>query len=115
MIHLKYLLLPMLIWIGLLIPVDGRAEDGPLVVVGGGGVPEVARQRFVELAGGAKASIAVLPQASSRADRGDGSVEMFREMGVKNVFKVDLDDQMRAGMSSTARPVSGFLVVINPF
>ncbi len=95
MILPKYLL-PMLICGCCLVTVIGRGEDGPLVIVGGGEVPEVAQQRFVDLAGGAKGHIAVLPQASAREDRGDGSLEMFRKRGVESVFKVDLEDQIRA-------------------
>ena len=58
-------------------------EQGPLVIVGGGGTPLAVRQHFVKLAGGEAARIAVLPQASSRADRGQSSVKMFSELGAK--------------------------------
>ena len=50
------------------------SEQGPLVIVGGGGTPLEVRQHFVKLAGGKAARIAVLPQASSREDRGQSSV-----------------------------------------
>ena len=59
------------------------AESGPLVIVGGGGTPLAVRQHFVKLAGGKAARIAVLPQASSREDRGQSSVKMFSELGAK--------------------------------
>ena len=65
------------------------AEPGPLVIVGGGGTPLAVRQLFVKLAGGKAARIAVLPQASSREDRGASSVKMFSELGAK-VFIVEL-------------------------
>ncbi len=65
------------------------SELGPLVMVGGGGTPLVVRQHFVKLAGGKAARIAVLPQASSREDRGQSSVKMFSELGAK-VFIVEL-------------------------
>jgi len=65
------------------------AEPGPLVIVGGGGTPLAVRQHLVKLAGGEAARIAVLPQASSRADRGQSSVKMFSELGAK-VFIVEL-------------------------
>jgi cyanophycinase len=65
------------------------AEPGPLVIVGGGGTPVAVRQHFVKLAGGKAARIAVLPQASSREDRGQSSVKMFSELGAK-VFIVEL-------------------------
>ena len=65
------------------------AEPGPLVIVGGGGTPVAVNQHFVKLAGGEAARIAVLPQASSRANRGQSSVKMFSELGAK-AFIVEL-------------------------
>jgi cyanophycinase len=44
------------------------AEDGPLVIVGGGKIPDAVRNRFFELAGGPKAKIVVIPTASASAD-----------------------------------------------
>jgi len=66
-----------------------------LVIVGGGGTPLAVRQHFVKLAGGKTARIAVLPQASSRKDRGQSSVKMFSELGAK-VFIVELKNQKTA-------------------
>ena len=65
------------------------AEQGPLVIVGGGGTPLAVLQHFVKLAGGKTARIAVLPQASSRENRGESSVEMFSKLGAK-VFIVEI-------------------------
>lgn len=39
-------------------------DPGPLVIVGGGSVPDAVRARAIELAGGKKARILVVPQAS---------------------------------------------------
>lgn len=72
------------------------AEPGPLVIVGGGGTPGEVRNEFVKIAGGKAARIAVLPQASSRPDRGASSVTMFSELGAANVFVVELDDPKAA-------------------
>jgi cyanophycinase len=44
------------------------AEDGPLVIVGGGKIPDAVRARFFELAGGPRAKIVVIPTASASAD-----------------------------------------------
>ena len=66
-----------------------KAASGPLVIVGGGGTPLAVRQLFVKLAGGKAARIAVLPQASSREDRGQSSVKMFSDLGAQ-VFIVEL-------------------------
>jgi len=71
-------------------------EPGVLVIVGGGGTPEMVRKHFVELAGGEKARIAVLPQASSRPNRGEASVEVYTKLGVGEVYSVTLDDTKKA-------------------
>ena len=65
-----------------------RASGGSLVICGGGGVPEPAWRRFVELAGGRDARILIVPTANLGGDpiedhspirewkrRGAGSVE----------------------------------------
>jgi cyanophycinase len=41
---------------------------GSLVIVGGGGLPDAVRDRFLELAGGKSARIVVIPTASDKAD-----------------------------------------------
>ncbi len=71
-------------------------ESGSLVIVGGGGTPENVRRHFVELAGGKKARIAVLPQASSRLNRGEASVEVYTKLGAGEVYRVTLDDSNKA-------------------
>ena len=71
-------------------------EPGPLVIVGGGGTPEMIRKHFVEIAGGKKARIAVLPQASSRPNRGEASVEVYSKLGAGEVYSVSLDDPEKA-------------------
>lgn len=71
-------------------------EPGPLVIVGGGGVPEEVYRTFLEMGGGKKAILAVLPQASSRPDRGQAAVELFTKLGVAEVYNVNLDDPKKA-------------------
>jgi len=66
-------------------------RPGRLVIVGGGGTPESVGRHFVKLSGGSKARIAVLPQASSRPDRGASSVKMFNSLGSRS-FIVNLED-----------------------
>lgn len=44
------------------------ADEGPLILVGGGKTPEAVRAKFFDLAGGAKARIVVIPTASASAD-----------------------------------------------
>ena len=56
----------------------------------------MVRKHFVELAGGKKARIAVLPQASSRPNRGEASVGVYSKLGVGEVYNVTLDDPKKA-------------------
>jgi cyanophycinase len=41
---------------------------GSLVIVGGGGLPDAVRDRFLDLAGGKSARVVVIPTASDKAD-----------------------------------------------
>ena len=43
---------------------------GSLIIVGGGALPDAIRDRFIELAGAARAKLVVIPTASSRAETG---------------------------------------------
>ena len=43
---------------------------GSLIIVGGGPLPDAIRDRFIELAGGARAQLVIIPTASSRAETG---------------------------------------------
>ena len=56
-------------------------KSGSLVIVGGGGLPKDILQRFVELAGGSKARIVVLPTALENVAGESGEGEMFRQAG----------------------------------
>src|SRR5579871_1211625 len=48
--------------------IDPAGLPGPLVIVGGGKLPDDARKAFFDLAGKEKAKIVVIPTASSEAD-----------------------------------------------
>ncbi len=61
-------------------------KSGSLVIVGGGGLPKDIRQRFVELAGGSKARIVVLPTAVEDVAGESGEGEMFRQAGAGSVI-----------------------------
>lgn len=64
---------------------NGRERQGPVMPIGGAEETEPGGeilQRFLDLAGGNKARIAVIPTASQEAQRsGEGYVKLFREMG----------------------------------
>ncbi len=59
-----------------------RTPAGHLLIVGGGAQPDALVQRFVELAGGPGARIAVVPMASDEpGPTGDEKVEQLRGLG----------------------------------
>jgi cyanophycinase len=70
--------------------------NGHLVVVGGGGVPDVILKRALELAGGPAAPIVIFPQASELADTGDVAVDMWKKAGATNVHWMPLADAAAA-------------------
>jgi len=72
------------------------APRGHLVVVGGGGVPDVILTRALELAGGPSAPIVIFPQASELADTGDVAAEMWKKAGATNVRWMPLTDAAAA-------------------
>ena len=51
---------------------------GSLVIVGGGGMPDDVRDKFMALAGGKRAKLVVIPTASQDADRGQSRDEFLR-------------------------------------
>ena len=70
----------------------GTQSRGALVVVGGGGTTDAIVARTLAMAGGRRAVVAVLPQASELADAGDSSVKMWTEAGAAAARKVDFTD-----------------------
>jgi cyanophycinase len=76
---------------GLSVPVASapsrRVTQGPVMPIGGAEETEPGGEileRFIELAGGKKARIAIIPTASDDPQRsGEGYAELFREMGAK--------------------------------
>ena len=51
----------------------GDGIPGTLVIVGGGKLPDTVRNKFIDLAGGSKAKLVVIPSASASAD-GPGAI-----------------------------------------
>ena len=78
------------------------APKGHLVVVGGGGVPEVILKRALELAGGPGSPMVIFPQASELADTGDVAVEMWKKAGATNVRWMALTDAAAARQAAEA-------------
>ncbi len=89
-------LLVLVITAGLSLPAGLHAAlpepKGHLVIVGGGGVPDVILKRALDLAGGPSAKIVIFPQASELAETGDVAVEMWRKAGATNARWLALAD-----------------------
>jgi cyanophycinase len=72
--------------LALALPAAAGDPLGHLVLIGGGGEPRPAVEKFVELAGGRDAPIVVFPTASERRRTGREYLAMFRdEYGCSNV------------------------------
>jgi hypothetical protein len=54
-------------------PLTALKTEGTLLVVGGGKIPDAVRDKFLELAGGRKARLVVIPTASNLVDSGEVS------------------------------------------
>ncbi len=85
------------------------ADRGALVICGGGGLPEAVRREFVELAGGSKAKIVVIPTASGDADGPAavraGFLEPWTKRGVASVVLLHTRSRARADEPEFARPL----------
>lgn len=67
-------------------PVAPIVAKGSLVIVGGGGMPEAVRKKFVELSGGeGKAVIAVIPTAGENPIGDTGDIGWLTKAGAKKV------------------------------
>jgi len=73
-----------------------RPDHGPLIIVGGGGTPDVVKLRAVELAGGPTAAIVIIPQASRRPEAGAENVAFWKKTGATNVTALTLKPEQRA-------------------
>jgi cyanophycinase len=73
---------------GWIVPIGGaeEKEDDPRIL-----------RRFVELCGGDRAHIAVLPTASRLADTGPRYARIFRELGAADVSVVEVESREEAG------------------
>ena len=76
--------------------IDGRIGGGTLVIAGGGELPNQIRQKFVELAGGAKARIVVLPAVRTSDELERNYVESWKTFGVNQVRVLRTTDRAEA-------------------
>jgi cyanophycinase len=68
----------------------GPAPKGHLVVIGGGTIPDDVRARTLALAGGGKAIVVVLPQASELPETGPEAVDVWKKAGAAKATAVDV-------------------------
>lgn len=65
--------------------IDGRTSGGTLVIAGGGELPNQIHQKFVELAGGPKSRIVVVPAVSVDESLATRYVESWKAFGAGDV------------------------------
>jgi cyanophycinase len=84
---------------------------GSLLLVGGGGLPDSIRQRFLELAGGREARIVIIPSASVLPDAAESAFASWKTAAVKSVrvlhttSRADAEDPGFYGMLRNATGV----------
>ena len=67
-------------------PSSPKVDKGTLILIGGGGMPKGIMQRFVDLAGGKKAKIVVLPTAMpDPIPKSSGIADQFKQLGAEKV------------------------------
>src|SRR5438874_13074817 len=84
-----------MLWkLALLCSLSFGPEDGPpkghLIIIGGGPTIEEIRLKALTLAGGPKARVVVVPQASSDPEAGKKLAERWREDGATDIVILDL-------------------------
>jgi cyanophycinase len=81
---------------------------GTLVIVGGGNMPDTVRDRFLELAGGRKGRLVVIPTASEVADttRIYRSFSYWESQGLASVSMLNTRDPKKANDPSFVKPLT---------
>jgi cyanophycinase len=81
---------------------------GALVIVGGGGLPDPIRDRFLELAGGKNARLVVIPTASFKADQPHllTSPRYWKAQGVASVRLLHTRNRAEANRPEFCRPLA---------
>ena len=86
----------------------GLIGPGALVIVGGGGLPDPIRERFLELAGGRKARLVVIPTANRKADL-PGPLKtylLWKAQKVASVTVLHTRDRRRANDPAFVKPLT---------
>jgi len=81
---------------------------GALVIVGGGGLPDDVRDRFLELAGGANAHLVIIPTANIKADQFHAlkSYTFWRSQKVHSVVFLHARKREEANDPAFVRPLT---------
>ena len=86
----------------------GEPPKGHLVLIGGGDKPDAAMRKFVELAGGPGAPIAVLPTASSSKKTGPNQKKQFeQEFGCTDVTVVPIKERAQSFDEGFVKTLAG--------
>ena len=89
---------------------DEPARKGALVIVGGGGMPDAVRDRFVALAGGKAARLVVIPTASAAADEpaeAEGFLQPWRKYEPTSLARLHTRARAEADDPAFARALDG--------
>ena len=87
---------------------DPTGIDGSLVIAGGGKLPDAITQQFIELGGGEKAKLVIVPTAGSDADdpeKHDSILKPWREWKVESVTLVHTRDRATADSDEFLEPL----------
>jgi len=82
--------------LAVLLSMPAFAQNGALIVVGGGNTGPDIIGKALELAGGRDAIVTILPQSSAEPDAGDTSVKMWRDAGAREAAKVSFANRAAA-------------------
>jgi cyanophycinase len=78
-----------------------RVENGTLVIVGGGGMPDGLMARFVEIAGGTEAKLVYVPCLEEEdATREAGMLAVWKAMGVQQCSMLHTKNRIQANEDS---------------
>jgi cyanophycinase len=88
-------------------PLQVLKTEGTLLVVGGGKIPDAVRDKFLELAGGRKARLVVIPTASNLVDSGEvpSSYLFWRSQDVASVELLHTRNPEQANDPSFVKPL----------
>jgi cyanophycinase len=90
-------------------PLDRVAEvSGKLVLCGGGKLPDTVRDRFLELAGGAKARLVIIPTAGTGADGPEaaGSLDFWKALHPASAVLLHTRDRHKADEADFVQPLT---------